>query len=156
MRHISAAIINEEGETLVLAHVKKMVLDSTGARKYAVREIESLFGMPVVLVSYDSSGNVRVWGRREHLRFLSTCDFSRFPWKDYEFPDKDHKVSYNDWKPDREVCTACGGTGKRVCPVCDRRGDQSYLGSRGVAVTCDVCFGKRYLTCKGCDGRGYR
>lgn len=65
----------------------------------------------------------------------------------------DQWLSDNDFTSDSEICTACDGTGKYECPVCDGRGDQSY---RGSSQRCDVCFGKGYCTCSGCVGLGYR
>lgn len=60
----------------------------------------------------------------------------------------------------REECLICFGNGKVICYMCNGVGytmqykvigDRSYMAS----VICATCNGEKFLTCHGCEGKGY-
>ena len=148
MPRIHAAIIREQGENFVLVSVKTQVLDSSSDRKDAVFVAESRFGIPTVLVARDSIGNTRVWGRQDHLRFLSTRNIDTLRWEWYEFSDSESRFR-------TAVCAACDGKGKLVCFQCDRRG-YFYDKRLGIGERCTVCNETGYIECGSCRGKGCR
>ena len=142
MLRIDAAIIRGQGETFVLVSVKRQVLDSSSDRKSALRVAESRFGIPAVLVVQDSNRKQKVWGRRDHLRFLSTCNLDTLRWKKYEFSDAESQFGSTD-------CTACYGTGEIECVQCEGRG--WFWNQRlDIRERCPICNESGRVKCRSC------
>ena len=81
---IEGAVIKEQGVTFAIVVVKQHVLQNSTDRENAQRSFSTVFpGMPIILMSQDSSGTPKYYGRKDIVGFLANTDPSRIPWKRY-------------------------------------------------------------------------
>lgn len=77
------AKIKEQGVTFAIAVVKSSALTSSD-RESIRNSFKSVFGnIPIVLAAQNSNGNFKYHGREDIVKFLSTVDPRRIPWKTY-------------------------------------------------------------------------
>ena len=82
--HIEGAVLREQGVTFAIVVVKRHVVDNRTEAESAIRSFEPVFpGMPIVLMTQDSSGRPTYFGRTDIARFMSHVSPSRVPWKRY-------------------------------------------------------------------------
>jgi hypothetical protein len=84
---INGSVIREQGLTFAVVSVKPHVIDNhSEADKYIAHTSQQLFGgIPVVLMSQDSRGTPRYYGRPDISKFLANTPFGAIPWKEYTF-----------------------------------------------------------------------
>lgn len=77
-----AAVVREQGVEFAVVAVKPHVIESASTRSEAAIAFQSKFpGCPIVLMSQDSHGTPKYWGRPDIVRFLADIAFERLPWR---------------------------------------------------------------------------
>lgn len=83
---LEGAVIMEQGQTFAVVVVKRHVTENQHEASSAMQSFSRYFpGLPIVLMSQDSSGLPTYFGRRDIANFLSGIPTSAIPWKRYTF-----------------------------------------------------------------------
>jgi hypothetical protein len=78
------ALVKEQGVTFAVVVVKPYVLDSTATINTTRNGFSRYFpSVPIILMAQDGRGVPTYQGRQDIVKFLSTVDPSRIPWKKY-------------------------------------------------------------------------
>lgn len=77
------ALVKEQGVTFAVVVVKNHVLQSTQSQIEDTRDSYRAYfpGVPIILMAQDSRGIPTYHGRKDIVKFLSSIDFRRLPWK---------------------------------------------------------------------------
>lgn len=79
-------LLKEQGVTFAIVIVKPHVLNSSMECENARRSFTPVFsGVPIILMSQDSTGTPTYQGRPDIVKFLSKVSPSRIPWKRYNY-----------------------------------------------------------------------
>lgn len=82
--NFEGAVIQEQGVKFAVVVVKSHVTQSPLETDQAIREFGSAFsGLPVVLMSQNSSGRPLYVGRKDLVNFLANVPFNRIPWRKF-------------------------------------------------------------------------
>lgn len=85
MQSVDAALIEEQGVAFAIVMVNDPKLNSSSKREEAKKSFSSIFpGYPVVLMTQDSKGASRYFGRKDLVKFLASIDPARIPFKKYK------------------------------------------------------------------------
>lgn len=76
------------------------------------------------------------------------------------FANKEIVIPFQD-KVTHQNCSACNGSGKRDCFICDMgrqrcpncSGSGRYVGY-GSSTRCSLCYGQGHVKCRTCSGSG--
>lgn len=83
---VQGAVVEEQGVTFAIVVVKRHVLGNQASARQAAASFAPLFpGLPVVLMSQDSTGVPTYLGRQDIVRFLASVPIQAIPWKEYTF-----------------------------------------------------------------------
>lgn len=77
------ALVSEQGVTFAVVVVKPHILNSPASREKAQIEFAQHFtlGTPIILMAQNVRGIPKYYGRKDIVRFLSSIDHRRLPWK---------------------------------------------------------------------------
>lgn len=80
------ALVKEQGVTFAVIAVKPYVTQTSLEANEAINSFSRFFpGVPVVLMSQNSSGRANYYGRRDIVNFLSRISVYQLPWKTYTY-----------------------------------------------------------------------
>jgi hypothetical protein len=82
MSVVDGAVVHEQGVTFGVAAVRAGTLSSSNRRSAALSGFRAAFGgIPTVLMEQDGRGVPTYFGRPDIVRFLSSVDLRRLPWR---------------------------------------------------------------------------
>ena len=78
------AIIREQGQTFAVVVVQRHIIDNKAIAADTLTGFAPVFpGLPVVLMSQDSSGRPTYYGRQDISRFMASVPIRAIPWREY-------------------------------------------------------------------------
>lgn len=81
---IYGSVIIEQGVTFAIVVVSQQVTNYTSRIIKVRQQLQQLFPrMPIILMSQDSQGNPRYFGRKDIVKFLESIRVDQIPWKIY-------------------------------------------------------------------------
>lgn len=82
---IEGAVIQEQGQSFAIVIVKSHILNSSDKDNVAQSFMKYFPGMPIILMSQNSSGVPTYYGKKDIVAFLAKLHISQIPWKKYTF-----------------------------------------------------------------------
>lgn len=81
---LQGAVIREQGVTFAIACVKPQVIDNSNQANETISSLYPVFGgIPVVLMTQDSRGRAKYYGRRDIAQFMANVPLRAIPWREY-------------------------------------------------------------------------
>ena len=81
---MQAAVVKEQGVTFAVVMVRQEVTMYSVRAIKARNELSRVFKMPVILLSFDNSGQPHYYGRRDIVEFLKSIRVEQIPFRLYD------------------------------------------------------------------------